>query len=377
MVDTPSKNLDIEKDSRKRSSFLRILLLIPIFPLLVIISIWYYEETGRYVSTENAYVKADIIQISPKISGTVGKVKVKNHQSVKAGEVLFYLDHIKFSIALDAAKAELASAKFGVDELKSNYRLLGVRLKEAQERVKLNQLKYERKKKLSLKKIGPRASLEEAKYNLEAAKQFSAGLIEQQERVLQNLQGDPNLKYAMHPSVKKARAIVAQKYVDLNYTKIVAPSDGIVANLSLQEGEFVSTGKPVFSIVKQENMWVEANLKETQLTHLKPGQTAEIFVDAFPDLTWSSKIARIGAATGAEFSLLPPQNASGNWVKVVQRLPVRLSFLKKIESPILRPGMSVKVVIDTKHNRSALKLARQAFASLINKQSLQLQSIIE
>ena len=133
----------------------------------------------------------------------------------------------------------------------------------------------------------------------------------------------------------------------------------------LQDGKLskFSAGKPIFSIVKQKIKWIEANLKETQLTHIKKGQEAKIIVDAYPSLTWRSKVTSIGAATGSEFSILPPQNASGNWIKVVQRIPIRLKIEKEKTFPNLRPGMSVKVIIDTKQRRSALQLALKAWAS--------------
>ena len=357
----------MEKSTKQYNprSLLKMILLIPVLPLLIGVGIWYYEKTGRYISTENAYVKADIVQISAKISGTVSSVLVKNNQSVKTGDLLFKLDQELFNIAVDSAEAQYATAAASVEELKSTFRLLNTELKEAEERVKLNRLKFERQRKLQNKSIGPLAALEEAKYNLQSAIQYSAGKNEERLKVLKNLKGIPGLKPSRHPSVKHANANRRRAKNNLKYTVITAPTDGIIANISLQKGESIKAGKPVFSIVKQKNMWVEANLKETQITYLKEGQSAEVFVDAYPHLKWISTVNTIGAATGSEFSLLPPQNASGNWVKVVQRLPIILFLKPKKALPTLRPGMSVKVVIDTTYKRSTLNLIRDAWDSFL------------
>lgn len=332
--------------------WIRRILLAPLIPLLVVVGAWFYENTGRIVSTENAYVKTNITPITTIVSGPVAEVAVRENQVVKTGDLLFRINPDQFVYALEAAEAELAAARISVDEMKSDFRQYGVELKEARERMRFNQLKFDRQKTLESKKFGRKVLMEEAQYNLAAARQHESSIRESRRKALISLQGDPELPVNEHPSVKEQIALRNRAASNLNDTRIIAPADGIVSNVQLRTSEYLEEGDTVFSLVETSNIWVEANLKETQLTHVKLGQDAEFVADSYPDVVWKTRVMTISPATGAEFALLPPQNASGNWVKVVQRLPVRFIVEAKEGMPELRAGMTVTVSIDTKRERT-------------------------
>ena len=341
-------------DSNPKSNvhkWVRRFLLVPLIPLLGMAIAWFYENTGRIVSTENAYVKANITLITSNISGKVTIVAAQEHQHVKTGEVLFLIDQDRFTFALEAAEAELSAARIEVDGLKSDYRQYGGELKEATERIRLHKRKLQRQTTLELKKFGRKVLMEEAQYSLAAARQHESEIRENRRKALISLRGDPDLPVENHPSVQLKTALRDRAAKDLSNTQIVAPADGIISNISLRTGEYVKAGSAVFSLIETSNLWIEANLKETQLTYISEGQGAEFVADSYPDVKWPSQVETISPATGAEFALLPAQNASGNWVKVVQRLPVRFSVTQTEGMPPLRAGMTVTVSIDTRRER--------------------------
>jgi membrane fusion protein (multidrug efflux system) len=193
--------------------------------------------------------------------------------------------------------------------------------------------------------------MEEAQYSLAAALQHESAIRENSKKALISLLGDPDLPVEDHPSVQLKTALRDQATKNLANTQIIAPADGIVSNINLRAGEYIKVGAPIFSLIEVSNLWIEANLKETQLTYILEGQEAEFIADSYPDVKWTSQVDTISPATGAEFALLPAQNASGNWVKVVQRLPVRFSVTQTKGMPPLRAGMSVTVSIDTRRER--------------------------
>lgn len=337
---------------RTLKKWIRRILLAPIIPLSLIIGGWFYENTGRIISTENAYVKANITPITTVVSGPVVEVAVRENQHVKTGDLLFRISPDQFQFALEAAEADLAAARLEVEGLKSNFRQYGVELKEANERIRFNELKFERQKTLESKKFGRKVLMEEAQYNLAAARQHLNAIRERRRNALRHLYGNPDLPVENHPSVQEKTALRNRAAKNLEDTRIYASADGIVSNVNLRTSQYLEEGDPVFSLVETSNLWVEANLKETQLTHVSIGQDAEFTADSYPDTVWSSRVMTISPATGAEFALLPPQNASGNWVKVVQRLPVRFSVDQKEGMPELRAGMTVTVSIDTQRQRT-------------------------
>lgn len=338
-------------------------LLLPVVPLLLIAAGWLYENTGRIITTENAYVKANITPITTVVSGPVVLVAVSENQEVLKGDLLFSISPDQFQFALAAAEAELAATRLYVEGLKSDYREYGVELKEAGERLRLANLKLERQKTLEAKNFGRKEQMEEAQYNLAAARQHQNSIRERRSKALLNLFGNPDLPVHEHPAVKEKMALRDRAAKNLEDTQVYAPTNGIVSNVTLRTSQYLEEGDPVFSLVETSNLWVEANLKETQLTHIRLGQKAEFVADSYPDTVWPSRVMTISPATGAEFSLLPPQNASGNWVKVVQRVPVRFSIEPQPGLPELRAGMTVTVSVDTERQRTLEGLWQETLVS--------------
>ena len=327
-------------------------LLFTVGPVAVAVAGAYaYATGGRYVSTENAYIKADKIVVSTDVSGRVAEVAVKDNDVVTSGQLLFRLDDETFRIALVRAQADLAAAKHDIEAMRALHRQKTAEMKIAEEDAAYFLSAFERSEKLSRKGIVSRAKFDEVRRNLTTARQRLVVLSQGIARVVANLGGAPALPIDKHPRVLAASAARDRAALDLRRTSARAPTAAVVTNMHLQVGEYVEAGMPVFSLVGTKAVWVEANLKETALTHVRVGQKAEVSVDAYPDRTWSAVVDGINPATGAEFALLPPQNSSGNWVKVVQRLPVRLEIKTAPGDPPLRAGMSVVVEIDTGHER--------------------------
>ncbi|MCG8596531.1 MAG: HlyD family secretion protein [Kiloniellales bacterium] len=329
------------------------LTLLSVGPLLLIAGgVYYFAVSGRYVSTENAYLKSDKIAISTDVSGLVAQVAVIENDVVAPGQLLFRIDEERFQIALDRREAELQAARQEVESLRALHRQKLAELESAQEEIAYFESEFERAE--SLKKQGhvssanhdkSRRDLMMARHQVEAIRQEIYG-------VLASLGGESDGPIEDHPMVMEALTEWDRAQLDLLRTRVIAPTESIVSNIDLQKGEYVEAGTPVFSLVDVARVWVEANLKETDLTHVRVGQQAKVTVDAYPDHSWQAQVTGIAPATGAEFALLPPQNASGNWVKVVQRVPVRLELERRPGDPPLRAGMSVEVEIDTKVERS-------------------------
>ena len=318
------------------------------------VGLYYYKMGPRWVSTENAYIKTQMIAVSADVDGRVSQVLVANNDFVEEGALLFQLEQEPFQIAVASADAELGKIEQRIQSYKDHYRLAQLQIREAQEGVRFYQVQYERHKNLN--GTGARALLDEAEHELEMAK-INVDVIQQRNAMaLTDLAGDPNLPSAKHPLYLKAKAMRDQSARDLKKTTIFAPTAGYLSNVNLEPGEYVEAGEPVFSLVVGGQPWLEANLKESQLTYVQVGQKATVELDAYPDWIWDATVASISRATGAEFALLPPQNATGNWVKVVQRIPVRLEVVPNEEAPPLRAGMTVSVRIDTKQERELYAL---------------------
>ncbi len=307
----------------------------------------YVVATAPYVTTENAYIKAEKIAVSTDVTGHVAEVLVRENDLVNPGQLLFRLDESRFRILLDQKQAALEQARQQVEALRALYRQKSAELESRQEEISFFNSEYTRAKKLKKQGHLSRSNYDKvrrdhmvAQHRIEAMRQDLLG-------VLANLGGDPSVPVDQHPRVLAALTDLQHTALDLERTEVLAPAKAIVSNIELQPGEYVEEGEPVFSLVHADHFWIEANLKETDLTHVREGQSASVVVDAYPGRTWPAKVVGIAPATGAEFALLPPQNASGNWVKVVQRIPVRLTIEPKPTDPPLRAGMSVQVEIDT------------------------------
>ncbi len=320
--------------------------------LALALGLYLYLSGGRYVSTDNAYVKSEKIAVSSDISGRVRDVLVRANQDVRRGDVLFKLDEEPFRIAHDRAKAGLLAARQEGEALKSLYRQKLAGIERAKVDLAFQTKRFDRQRQLKRKAIASQSTFETAQQNLQAAKVKLNELAQDLAQVNAKLGGRPDIAIDRLTGVMQAAAALAAAELNLKRTVVRASLDGIITNFDLQVGEYVEEGKTVFSIVGSRDLWVEANFRETDMAHMRTGQTAKISIDAYPRDRRQAVLESIDPATGAEFALLPPQNATGNWVKVVQRLPVRFKLSEPLRSPRLRAGMSVVVTVDTGHERS-------------------------
>jgi len=318
---------------------------------VIFVGVYLYAAGGRYVSTENAYVKANVIIISPEISGRVTLVGIEDNQPVSLGQVLLQLDARPYEIELARARARMDVIGNELNSLRADHREAEVQTEQAREKVRHFKRRLERQKKLRNQGLGIEEQYDEAYHALQVSKKQVQIIQQRVQKVLASLGGDAALPVDQHPRYLAARSIYDQAAIDLAGTTIRAPASGVVSNMKLQVGEYAQAGKPVFSLIEDDPVWIEANLKETQLTHIHLGQQATVVADAYPDAIWNTSVASIAPATGAEFSVLPPQNASGNWVKVVQRIPIRLQIDNNDPLYRLRAGMTVTVRIDTRRER--------------------------
>ena len=321
--------------------------------LVVVIGLILYLTGGRYASTDDAYLQAARVEISCNVSGRVTEVDVHDNQPVHVGDVLFQVDPRPFQIAIQDAEAQLAGARLRVQALEAAYRQRQADEKAAQNTIAYRQDDFDRKKKLAADGITSRAQLDQAAHDLEVARQQLIAASQQTASALAELGGNISAPIDSRPAVREAQAALDRAKLNYSYTTVRAPLDGIVTKVEqLQVGDYINAIVPQFALVSQKDMWVEANFKETDLAHMRPGQQATFTVDAFPDITFTGKVQSTSPGTGASFSLLPPENSSGNWVKVVQRLPVRLSIDPRQEDVPLAAGMSVVAEVDTQHHRS-------------------------
>jgi membrane fusion protein (multidrug efflux system) len=361
VVDAPEAKAspDAAEQSAKRGPFarmdrarLRKILLIGIPALALVIGTGIYFTGGRYISTDNAYVGAQKVLVTPDVSGKVIKVLVHEGQRVKPGDDLFELDPQPYRLALSQAEAKLADAKVQYDNLKTNLESLTDLSELAKKNVDLKKADVDRKMELLQNRTGAQAAVDTSAAALVAAKLQSQYATQQRANTLNQLLGDPNLPLEKFPAYEQARAAVGQARRDLDHTVLRASIAGIATQVdNIQLGRFVAAGSPVFSIVDDSAPWIDANPKETDITHLRVGQKVEIDVDSFPSHTFHGTVQSVSPGTGSQFSILPAQNASGNWVKVVQRVPVRIVFDKSEDLTRLRSGMSATVSIDTGHSR--------------------------
>lgn len=337
--------------AKKKRAWGRIVLMLSVPLLLVALGGYFWLTSGRYVSTDNAYVQQDMVSISPDVTGRIVSVNVRENQRVKAGDVLFRIDPEPFRIALAQADAAIAAARVQIDTLATDAGSASADIQSANADIKLAQATYDRQAALMKQGFTTRASLDAAAQQVSAAQARLATARASAAKAREQV-GSGGGASGVPAAVQAAMAQRAKAALDLSRTTVYAPEDGVVSQTSrLQVGNIMPSGVPVLSLVASHAAWIEANFKETDLNHMAVGQCAEIRFDAYPGLKVRGHVASIGAGTGSEFSVLPAQNANGNWVKVTQRVPVRIAVDGTPARPMIA-GLSSDISIDTK-NRCA------------------------
>jgi membrane fusion protein, multidrug efflux system len=334
---------------------LRLMLLVVVPLLAALGGLYFYLLSGRYISTDNAFVGAQKVLITPDISGKISRVIVAEGQRVNAGDALLEIDPQPFRLSVTQAEARLASVRTEFLNLKTNLASMTRRIALSRETLDLKQRDVERKTTLLSNRTGSQVDMDNALGGVVTAKTQLEQLEQQQQQQQNQLLGDANLPIERYPPYAQAAAALDQAKRDLDHTVLRAPIPGMATQVaSIQLGRYVTAGTPVFSLIDDTKPWVDANPKETDITHLKIGQPVAISVDTFPGRTFRGVVASVSPGTGAQFAILPPQNASGNWVKVVQRVPVRIEFAPNEDVRELRSGMSVTVDIDTGRQNTVL-----------------------
>lgn len=339
-------------------NLLRRVLMIGGVAIVVFASLAFWFLGGRYVGTDDSYVHAAQLMVSTDVSGLVKDVDVRQGEHVKAGQVLFRIDSTQFRIALDNAKANLGQTRLTLLSMKDDYRRMLKDIAAQDAQVKLAQITDNRYAALSRVNGIAQAQVDQARYALATAQSNLAALKDQAQVQLAKLGGNLATPIEQLPQFRQAKAQVEEAQRQLDHATVRAPFDGIVTEVdSLQPGALVVSALSSFTttsavgLVSARNLWVEANMKETDLTHVHRGDPVDITVDTYPDRTWKGEVDSISPATGADFSVLPAENASGNWVKVTQRVTVKIRLDRNPGDPPLRAGMSTYVSIDTGHRR--------------------------
>jgi membrane fusion protein (multidrug efflux system) len=334
--------------ARKKRSGRRLVLMLAVPVLLAGAGAYFFLTGGRYVETDNAYVQQPKVSLSADVAGRVISVAVHDNEVVAAGQLLFTLDPAPYRIALDQAEAALASARVNVEQLRVAYGTAQAQLAAAQAALAIRQTEFDRKEELTSKGLAANASLDDVRLAMQNA-QTQVALAEQQVAgASAALGGDPAVETDAHPAVRAALAARDGAQRNLEKTSVVAPAAGILSQVAnLNVGQFIALGTTIASLIETDSTWIEANFKETQLAAIAAGMPVEVKLDAYPGVSFAGHVESIGAATGAQFALIPAQNATGNWVKVTQRVPVRIDVTGS-DGRVLRAGMSAVVAVDTR-----------------------------
>jgi len=307
-----------------------------------------YHAGAAFISTDNAYARVAKASINARISGQVVEIAVEDNQRVHKGQVLFRIDPKPLQIAVDRAEAQLNVARLRIDGLKASYRQQLAELQSAKESADFDQREFARKKALVATEFVSRAIYERADTDLKVARQRIASVEQQIASTVVALNGNPTIEVDTHPTVREAKAQLDEAQLYLSYATVYAPDDGTVAKVDdLQVGNYVNSGAPAFALLSDHEIWVEANFRETDVTHMRPGQEATVSIDTYPDHVFKAHVTSMSPGAGSDFALLPPENATGNWVKVVQRVPVRLEFDETDPALPLFSGTSATVKVDT------------------------------
>jgi membrane fusion protein (multidrug efflux system) len=338
---------------RRRGRGARFILLVVVPLAALALGLLWWLTGGRYVSTDNAYVGADKVLITPQVTGAIVAVHVVEGQRVAVGDPLFDIDPAPYRTALALAQGRLAAAKVEFVNLRSSFASNEQQLKMSQQAVDLRQGDYDRKLALVKSHAGTEVDLDNANAALVQAKQILEFTRWWQESTTVKLGGGPDASIETFPDYVQARAQVEDAERNLANTHVSAPIAGEATQVDqIELGRVAPAGQPVFAVVATTGLWVEGNPKESDLTYVRRGQPATVTIDAFPGIEWRGAISSIAPGTGAQFAILPPQNASGNWVKVVQRVPLRFAFGADQDVANLRAGMSAILTIDTGRKRT-------------------------
>ena len=321
-----------------------------------------YLMGGRIVSIDNAYVQVDKVAVSTDVSGLVATVDVAEHQTVKAGQVLFRLDDAPFKIAVERAAAGLASARNELESQKAGYR-------QKQDEIQLMQAdqaffdhEFKRQSELAAHGAATTQQLDLSQHQADTARRKLSVSQQELAGLGAELSGQPDLPVEQQPRYLAAKSMLDKAQYDLGRATVRAPDNGVVANVStLRPGQYLAAGTPGFSLIETDRIWVTANPKETELTYVRQNEPVTVTVDTYPGVTWHGTVESVSPASAAEFSMLPAQNSSGNWVKVVQRIPMRVRIERQDGQPTLRAGMSVVADIDTGHRRHLADLLSVLF----------------
>jgi membrane fusion protein, multidrug efflux system len=340
-------NVDTPKKSRLRP------LMFALLPLALIVGAYWYIRGGNVVSMDDAYVEADKVGVSTDVPGIVAEVGVTENQHVQAGQILYRLDDLQLRFALARAEAQIGTVRNALNALKANYRDMQSQIEQAQNDIGYFETEFRRQQDLLAAHVASQSTFDTARRSLQNAQQKLVSLTQQLGAIAANLDEDPTGAVEKKSRYLDAVAQRDEAARQLAHTVVKAPFAGIVTNVpSIATGKYLQASVTAFYLVAADHVWVVANPKETELTYVRTGQSASVTVDTYPDTQWSGSVESISPAAAQEFSLLPAQNTSGNWVKVVQRIPVRVRIDTNDKNlPPLRAGMSVEVDVDTGHSR--------------------------
>ena len=351
-VSSPGATMAGRPAPRPRRRLVRRTLLV-LGPLVVIVAaVYVYLTTGRYVSTDNAYVKSDVGIVSAQISGPIVEVAVRENQPVAQGDVLFKVDDEPFRVKMQQVDAELGAVRDYVEGIRASYRQKLSQLELDKTNAVYQKRDYERLQALASKQLASQQAVDDARQKSDVANQTVVVSERSLDQVRAQLGGDADKPLTEQAAYLALKAMRDTAVLDLERTVVRAKLDGVASKVPVV-GQYVAPGTPIMSVVSNQEKWIEANFKETDLTHVVVGQRVTIKLDTYPDREWHGRVQSISQATGAEFSVIPAQNATGNWVKVTQRIPVRISIDMRSGDPELRVGMSADVSIDTGYERPA------------------------
>jgi membrane fusion protein (multidrug efflux system) len=343
---------------RTDKAFMRKVLMYGGVAIVAVVALGSYLMGGRYVSTDDSYVSAAKLMVSTDVSGLVKTVNVKEGQTVRKGDILFTIDRQPFQIALVNAQSQLAQTVQTVQQTKDSYQQLVSTVAAQKAQVDLDARNNARYASLVKANAIAPATYDQSRLTLAGAQQQLAADQSTANAMLAKLNGDPNIAVEKTPQYMQARAAVDEAQRQLDHTIVRAPFDGIVSEVdSLQPGTLVISAMSAFSttsavgLIGSSDAWVDAQMKETDLTNVRLGQPVDVAIDTYPGRTWHGTVSAISAATSGAFSVLPAENSSGNWVKVQQRIPLKIRIERKPGDPELRSGMSAEVEIDTGRRR--------------------------